>query len=103
MQRADYPTLINFMRDTPSGSAFVFVNFCGGCTTVATAIEELLIQAKMDIDLLMINGDMDKKEKFAIIRLFTGAISMEDFTARILIVTAAANIRIDKETIEMVF
>ena len=44
MQRVAYPILINFMWDTPGWSAFVLVKFRGEFTTVATTIEELLIQ-----------------------------------------------------------
>ena len=62
MGRIAYPTLIDFLRDTPGGSAFLSVNFCGKCAIAAKATKELLIQTKMNIDVLSINGDMDKKE-----------------------------------------
>ena len=96
------PTMVDFLRDMPGGSAFVFINFYGKCAITEKAIEELLIQAKINIDVLSINGDVNRRKKFAIIRLFTGSLSMDDFIPLILIAIAAANTEIDKELIEIV-
>ena len=63
MGHVAYHMLVDFSRDTTGGSAFVFINFHGECAIAAKAIEELLIEAKMNIDLLQMNEDMDKNEK----------------------------------------
>jgi hypothetical protein len=44
----------------------------------------------------MINGDMDKKEKFAYIRLFNSVMLIDGHTFCVLVVTAAANTGIDQ-------
>ena len=62
MGRIAYLTLIDFLRDAPGGSAFVSINFCCECAIAGKAIEELLVQAKMNRYVLLINGDMDKNE-----------------------------------------
>jgi hypothetical protein len=97
-----YPTLFNYLEENEESSAFVFVNFRSECDAVSKAIEELIIQKRLSFDQLVVHGRLDKHEKFGLISLFNGTLSMPDFIVRILIATAAANTGIDKDTIEMV-
>ena len=64
MGRVVYPTFINYLNKIPSVSAFVFVNFHDITAVIANAVEELLIKAKMNIDLLQNNWSIDTNGKF---------------------------------------
>ena len=101
MSRA-YPTLFSHLKENPDASAFIFVNFRSECEIVSKAIEEIIIASHLPFDHLVVHGNQDKHEKFGYISLFNGSLSMPDFTAQILISTAAANTGIDKDTIEIV-
>ena len=99
-----YPMLLSHLSANPSSYAAVFVNFKSECVKWAEVLEEQLAEKAMTmtIDVLQINGDMDKHEKFAYIRLFTGDLRMMDFFCRILLATAAANTGIDQESLDFV-
>ena len=56
----------------------------------------------MLFDQLVVHGKQDKHKKFGYTSLFNSSLIMEDFVASILIATAVANTRIDKDTIEIV-
>ena len=66
-------------------------------------MEALLIDAKLDIDIVVINEDQQKGDKFGFTCLFTGVFWMPGYNPRVDITTAAGNTGIDKKTIEMVF
>ena len=74
-----YPMLLSHLSANPSSYAAVFVNFKSECVKWAEVLEEQLAAKAMTIDVLQINGDMDKHEKFAYIRLFTGDLRMLDY------------------------
>ena len=74
MGRDTYPNLVwNNLKKKPDSNAFVFVNFCSEREIAGKAIESLLTNEHIDLDILQINGDMDKNEKFVLTQLFTGA------------------------------
>ena len=73
-----------------------FVNFKSECAKIGALFESKLVQAKLDVDVLQINGDMDKHEKFAFIRLFTSSIKLKTFHPNVLIATPAANTGFDQ-------
>ena len=64
-------------------------------------MEDRLTEAHVPGDVIIINGHMDKHEKFSFVRLLTRDITLEDYLARICVATAAANTGIDNDTIEM--
>ena len=102
MSREAFPTLVHHLKDRPESSAFVFVNFRSEVKKCEEKLEAMLIAAKLDIDIITIHGRMEKHDKFAFIKLFTGALYLPDFHPRICISTAAANTGIDKAAMEMV-
>ena len=62
----------------------------------------MLIKAKLDINIITIHGKMEKHDKFGFIKLFTGALLLDDYKPNICITTAAASTGIDKATLDMV-
>ena len=100
--QVSYPMLLSHLAANPSSYAAIFVNFKSECVKWAEVLEEQLAEKAMTIDVLQINGDMDKDEKFAYIRLFTGDLKMKDYFCRILLATAAANTGIDQEFLDFV-
>ena len=79
MSREAFPSLIKFLKDKPNGSAFVSINFRSKVDKCEAAIEAMLIEEKMDLDLVTIHGNMEKDEKFGSIKLFTGALRIYDY------------------------
>ena len=102
MSREAFPSLIEHFKAKPESSAFVFVNFRSEVKKCEEKLESMLIAAKLDIDIITIHGRMEKHDKFAFIKLFTGALYLPDFKPNICISTAAANTGIDKAAMEMV-
>ena len=96
------PALVTHLNDNPNSYAAMYVNFKSETSKWAGKLERLLATALMSIDVLQINGDMDKVEKFFFIRLFTRAIANPLFLARVLVATAAANTGIDQEMLDFV-
>ena len=56
----------------------------------------------LNADVVQINGDQDKHEKFAFTKLFTDSIKMKDYNPRVLVATAAANTGIDQVLVKWV-
>ena len=102
MSREAFPSLIEHLRQKPNSSAFVFVNFRSEVRKCEEKIEPMLIKAKLDIDIITIHGKMEKNDKFAFIKLFTGALCLDKFKPNICITTTAASTGIDKATLDMV-
>ena len=96
------PKLITHLKDNPNSYAAMYVNFKAETSKWASKLESLIARALMSINVLQINGDMDKVEKFFFIRLFTRAIANPLFIARVLVATAAANTGIDQEMLDFV-
>ena len=71
MSREAFPLLVEYLKETPTGSAFVFVNFRSEVGKCKEALEAMLIAAKLDIDLITIHVKMEKHNKFGSIKLFT--------------------------------
>ena len=57
----------------------IFVNFKPECSRWTKELESKLIDERLDIDVVQTNGDMDKHEKFVLIRLFTSAVTLKGF------------------------
>ena len=74
----------------------LFVNFKDECSKWSTELESRFVDAGIDVDVLQINGDMDKHEKFAFIRLFTSSVKLARFNPNVLVATPAANTGFDQ-------
>ena len=68
----------------------------------AELVEDRLTEAHVPGDVIIINGHMDKHEKFSFFRLLTRDITLEDYLARICVATAAANTGIDQKWMEWI-
>ena len=80
------------MVDNETAHACIFVNFRSECSKYAGEFEEIFGAASIrNVHLLEINGDMDKNEKFAFIRLFTTSVCLRRYYPRVLVATPAAN------------
>ena len=86
--------------DTSHGC--IFAKFKSECTMWAAALEAKLADQLIDMDVLQINGDMDKNEKFSFVRPFTSAVTMKNYHPRMLIATPATNTGIDQVLIQYV-
>jgi len=60
-------------------------------------MEEALAFEEEPVDVIAVNGEMDKEEKFSFIRSFTTATSMPHFNPHVLVATAVANTGVDQE------
>ena len=80
----------------------IFVNFVAEAERWASALEKLLAEERLPAAVITINGDMDKHEKFAFIRLFCSRVRLGGFSPRCLVATAAANTGIDQPKCTMV-
>ena len=87
--------VIEVLKNDRNARACVFVNFRHEATKWTLALETLLSKELLRTAVLHVNGDMDKHEKFAFIRLFVAAIRAGKFNPRVLVATAAANTGID--------
>ena len=65
-------------------------------------MEDSLTETHVPGDVIIINGHMDKHEKFSFVRLLTRDITLKDYLARIYVVTAAANTGIDQKWMEWI-
>ena len=65
-------------------------------------VEDRLTEAHVPGDVIIINGHMDKHEKFSFVRLLTRDITLEDYLARICVATATANTGIDQKWMEWI-
>ena len=54
----------------------MFVNFHSEVHKVGAALEDFMAETLVRTSVLAINGDMDKNEKFAFIRLFTSTLAV---------------------------
>ncbi len=59
-------------------------------------------EARINAHVLAINGQMDKHEKFAFIRLFTGDIAMDGLNCRAVVGTSCVNTGIDHHNVRLV-
>ena len=94
--------LIQTLEESSTSHACVFVNFKSECTKWADVLESKIADKLLDVDVVQVNGDQDKHEKFAFTRLFTDAIKMKDYHPRVLVATAAANTGIDQVLVKWV-
>ena len=93
---------MKLLSDKPSAYICFFVNFRSECDKWAKALENMLAEAVVSVDVLQITGDLDKHEKFSLIRLFTLAITLEEFHPRALFGTGATNTGINQRFLEWV-
>ena len=91
------PRIVKHLKDNVTSFACFFVNYKSECTKYASDLEDLLAFASMSVYVVQIHGDMDKNEKFAFTRLFTGAWRALNYIPRALVATAATNTGIDQE------
>ena len=96
------PRLVEKLKNKASAYVCLFVNFRSETDKWAKVLENLLASSAVPVDVLQINGDMDKLEKFAFIKLFTNATRMRNFWPRALAATAAANTGINQTRVEEV-
>ena len=96
------PDTIAFLKQDEVGCACVFVNFVAETSKWTEKIERLMDEAHIDAHVLAINGQMDKNEKFAFIRLFTGDIAMQGLNCRAVVGTSCVNTGIDHHNVRLV-
>ena len=94
--------LIQTLEESSTSHACVFVNFKSECTKWADVLESKIADKLLDVDVVQVNGDQDKHEKFAFTRLFTDSIKMKDYHLCVLVATAAANTGIDQVLVKWV-
>ena len=94
--KCGFPLLFRVLKETPKAHICVFVNFvkeCGKCTTL---LEDELANKELDIDVININGGLEKEDKFGLVRLFTGSLISPGAHPQVLVATGAANTGIDQ-------
>ena len=84
--------MVELLQSSTTACAYIFVNFVSETSKWANLLEEELAAKKIDnCDVVKINGDMVKHEKFAFIRLFTGMLIMFGCNYGVLVSTSATN------------
>ena len=96
------PDTIDFLKQDEVGCACVFVNFVAETSKWTAKIERMMDEAHIDAHVLSIDGQMDKHEKFAFIRLFTGDIAMRGLHCRVVVGTSCVNTGIDQHDVRLV-
>ena len=91
----------NFLEQNPESSVVIFCNSRHQSLHIATQLEKKLDMKKLAIDVLNINGSLDKTDKFWRIRLFCDNRHSRRGQFRALVTTNASNVGIDKHSISL--
>ena len=91
-----FPAAVERLRTDENAYVCIFVNFCSETKKWADVLEGKLSEVLLSVDVLQINGNMDKHEKIAFIRLYTSTVKMSNLDPGVLVATAAANTGIDQ-------
>ena len=75
------PLLVQFLSANPTMYACLFVNFLWKCSKWSCVLEGQLVTEKVKAFVLQITGEMDKYEKFGLIRLSSLAAKMDGIYA----------------------
>ena len=94
--------VVDLLASDADAHVCIFVNFKSEAAKWTTTLEKLLADKLLKVGVLAINGDMDKNEKFAFIRLFTSRVHLRGYSPRCLVATSAANTGIDQPKCKMV-
>ena len=102
IQKLGLAELVLLLKESDDTHACVFVNFKSECAKWAAVLEGKIADNLLNVDVVQINGDQDKHEKFAYTKLFTTSVTMKDYSPRVLMATAAANTGIDQALVKWV-
>ncbi len=90
-----------FLLENPSSSAVLFCNFQKQPQHYRDNLERKLNKAKLNVDVIHINGLLHKVDKFWRIPLFCDKTHICKADFRVLVTTNAANVGIDKHSIAL--
>jgi superfamily II DNA/RNA helicase len=90
------PDVVKLLKTDDHAHVCIFVNFKSETSNWGGKLEALLAAELLRVGVVQINGDMDKHEKFAFIRLFCTDITIAGYNPRTLVATTAANTGIDQ-------
>jgi superfamily II DNA/RNA helicase len=90
------PKIAEHLKGSAESRMFFFVNHVGACRKWSKKLSEQLALANLSIFVLEIHGEMDKNEKFYVIRLFTNAARLAGMEPQVLVGTSAGNTGIDQ-------
>ena len=85
------------MDSSDTDIACLFVNIISECDKWGRTVEEVLAMRDDPVDVVVVNGIMDKQEHFTFTYLFTIATAMQNFNPRVLVATVATNTGINQE------
>ena len=88
---------VDFLRDK-DGTAFVFSNSKALSRNILPVVEAKLDKTEVSCDVLHVHGSLKKQEKFGLIQLFAGSISIPSIRPRL----SAADVGIDDKQCLMV-
>jgi superfamily II DNA/RNA helicase len=91
----------DFLQDNRDSSVVIFCNSRKQLLHFSFHLGKKLDQVKLSIDLLNINGSLDKIDKFWRIRLFCDNCHRRQGHFRVLVTTNASNVGIDKHSIAL--
>jgi superfamily II DNA/RNA helicase len=94
-------TVANFLEHNPDCSVVIFCNSRHQSLHIASQLEKKLDMKKLAIDVLNINGSLNKTDKFWRIRLFCDNRHSRRGQFRALVTTNASNVGIDKHSISL--
>jgi len=94
--------IVSILHKRELSHACLFVNFKSESIKWAGELERKLTDQLIDVNIIQINGDMDKNEQIAFLRLFTTAVTMKNYNPRVLVATPAANTGINQVLIEFI-
>lgn len=97
------PKAVEFLVEDPDGSIVIFCNSRAQSMKYLKQFESKLNFAHSKVDVVYINGALNKHEKFWRIRLFCGDDKehIDGMEFRALLTTNAANVGIDKHSVKM--
>ena len=91
----------SFLEQNPNSSVIIFCNSRQQSLHIASQLEKKLDMKKLAVDVLNINGSLDKTDKFWRIRIFCDNRHSRRGQFRALVTTNASNVGIDKHSISL--
>ena len=87
--------VVTHLQSDDSAAAFVFANSCRLTVNLKKSLEGKTDKKGIHSDVVHIHGMLDKDEKFILINLFCGKITIDKFEPRALVSTSSVDLGVD--------
>ena len=91
--------VVEFVKNDDTHFACVFTGSKENSFHLVTALERNLDEAFLDVDVIHVHGGLRPPQKYVLIRIFCLKLTLSAISARILLATSAANVKIDNNLV----